>query len=219
MTRDGQEAPQAEPAPHQEDLLFAQRLMAPGSQAGCDQAWAEFVGKHWKQFVGVVYRFNRPHGIDWENAGVCAKHALEDIFIARHKILGAYEGEAKLTTFLHRVVCWRSLDCWLEELKGRDRTSSEVEVEALEEVPEPKRYGPTEVAEHRERTMLVSEVLDSIGEECRRLLSLRYISGLDHNAIRKRLGIGQDRLKNRLRTCRELFRRTWLARYGEPIFF
>jgi RNA polymerase sigma-70 factor, ECF subfamily len=109
-----------------------------------------------------------------------AEDATQEVFVRLSNKLGQFRGEAKLTTWLHRV----TVNICRDELRRRRR--------AQRLLPEPAAQ--SEFSARRE----LHEALESLPEALRAPILLRYFEGLSYDEIADALGCPSGTVATRL---------------------
>ncbi|MFC4426866.1 RNA polymerase sigma factor [Deinococcus navajonensis] len=132
-----------------------------------------------------------------------ADDVVQDVFIAVHRGLRGFRGEAQFSTWLHRIAlnaCTRAL---------RTRPSL-----PLDEAPEPfSPHDPCRTGEQAQLRARLAAALQSLPPEQREALTLREIAGLDYAEIASVTGAELGTVKSRINRGRAALR-AWLTRAG-----
>lgn len=189
----------ADPIPVQsEERALIERL-----RAGEESAYEELVRSHGGRMLAVARRFLRSE----EDA----RDAVQDAFINAFRAIGGFEGQAKLATWLHRIV----VNACLMRLRSARRKPEDpiddllpgfLENGHMERPPSPWR---TEGLDAVERSELRERVLGSIQklpEGYRNVLMLRDVEDLDTEEAAEILGISPGAVKTRLHRARQALR-------------
>ena len=147
-----------------------------------------------------------------------ARDALQETFLAAHRALHAFEGHARLSTWLHRI----AVNAALMKLRSRKRHPEaaieellprfEADGHRIVELPAPPRSLEEELDEAARRAA-VRRCIERLPEAHRTVLVLRDIEELDTEATARMLGISPDATKMRLHRARQALR-TLLEREG-----
>jgi RNA polymerase sigma-70 factor (ECF subfamily) len=184
-------------APPAETALIA-RL-----HAGDGAAFEQVVRSHTGQFLGVCRRM-----LGNEDD---AREAVQDAFLSAFRSLQSYHGEARLSTWLYRIVVnsalmkLRSRRCRRETpiddlLPGFDDTGHHVD-------PPAQWSEPVDGAMLRQETKdLIRRMIDRLPETYRTVLMLRDIEELDTAATAAVLGVTENAVKIRLHRARQALR-------------
>jgi RNA polymerase sigma-70 factor (ECF subfamily) len=140
-----------------------------------------------------------------------ARDAVQDAFLNAFRSLDRFEGNAKLSTWLHRIV----VDAALMKLRTRKR-KPEQSIETmlpsfLEDGHHEERFKSWEepvdkLMERAETRELVRKQIDALPDGYRTVLVLRDIEGLDTEETAKVLGLSVNATKIRLHRARQALR-------------
>jgi RNA polymerase sigma-70 factor (ECF subfamily) len=140
-----------------------------------------------------------------------ARDVVQDAFLNAFKSLDRFEGNAKLSTWLHRIV----VNAALMKLRTRKR-KPEQSIESmlpsfLEDGHHEERFQSWEepvdkLMERAENRQLVRQQIDALPEGYRTVLVLRDIEGLDTEETAKVLGLSVNATKIRLHRARQALR-------------
>ena len=187
---------EALPAP--DEVKLVERLIA-----GDEQAYEELVRSYGGRLLAVARRF-LPVEED-------ARDAVQDAFLSAFRSIHRFEGNAQLSTWLHRIV----VNASLMKLRTR-RRKPEQSIEDLlpgyledghfERPASPWRTEGLDPAEQGELRDLVLKSIHSLPEGHRNVLLLRDIEGLDTEEAAELLGISPGAVKTRLHRARQALR-------------
>ena len=186
--------PPVEPSDH--ELL--ERL-----RAGEEAAYEELVRTHGGRMLAVARRF-LPVEED-------ARDAVQDAFLSAFRALPTFEGNARLSTWLHRIV----VNAALMKLRTRRRKPEQSIEELLpgyledghfERPASPWRSDDLDPAEQHELRDLVLRSIHALPEGHRNVLLLRDIEDLDTEEAAQLLGISPGAVKTRLHRARQALR-------------
>jgi len=169
-------------------------------QASDAEAFAELVRAQGPRMLAVARRLLRSDDD--------AADAVQDAFISVFRAIGNFEGGAKLSTWLHRIV----VNASLMRLRNRTRRP-EVSIDELlpkfvedgQHVDEPREWrspAPLDALERRETRTLVRGLIDQLPGDYRTVLLLRDIEGLDTKETAELLGVTPNAAKIRLHRAR-----------------
>ncbi len=187
---------EATPAPGEQQLL--ERLLA-----GEEQAYEELVRSYGGRLLAVARRF-LPIEED-------ARDAVQDAFLSAFRSIHRFEGQAQLSTWLHRIV----VNASLMKLRTRRRKPEQSIEELLpgyledghfERPASPWRTDGLDPAEQSELRELVLRSIHSLPEGHRNVLLLRDIESLDTEEAAELLGISPGAVKTRLHRARQALR-------------
>jgi RNA polymerase sigma-70 factor (ECF subfamily) len=136
-----------------------------------------------------------------------AHDAVQDAFLSAFRALDRFEGDARLSTWLHRV----TVNACLMKLRTR-RRRPEVSIDALQprfaddghpiEFASPWNPNPSAGIEATETATLVRGMIDRLPEDARAVILLRDIEGFDTALTAEMLGITEASVKTRLHRAR-----------------
>lgn len=181
--------------PDEGDLLARLR-------AGDDAAYEDLVRLYGGRLLAVARRFLRNE----EDA----RDAVQDAFLSAFRSLDRFEGQAKVSTWLHRIV----VNAALMKLRTR-RRKPETSIEDLlpsfledghmADPAQPWRQ-PEEEAELAELRTLMMDLIHDLPEGYRNVLLLRDIEGLDTEETAKLMELSAGAVKTRLHRARQALR-------------
>jgi RNA polymerase sigma-70 factor (ECF subfamily) len=140
-----------------------------------------------------------------------ARDVVQDAFLNAFKNLDRFEGNAKLSTWLHRI----AVNAALMKLRTR-RRKPEQSIETLlpaflDDGHHEERFKSWEepidtIMERKEARELVRRQIDALPESYRTVLVLRDIEGLDTEETANMLGLSVNATKIRLHRARQALR-------------
>lgn len=181
-------------------LDYGESALITRLQARDEQAFAELVRGQGPRMLAVARRLLR--------SDEDAADAVQDAFISAFRAIGNFEGGAKLSTWLHRIVVNSSL------MRLRTRTRrTEVSIDELlpkfiddgQHVDEPREWKsaePLDALERRATRELVRGLIDQLPSDYRTVVLLRDIEGLDTKETAELLGVTPNAAKIRLHRAR-----------------
>lgn len=185
-------------APEVDEKALLDRL-----RAGDDAAYEELVRAYGGRMLAVARRFLRSE----EDA----RDAVQDAFVSAFRSIDRFEGNARISTWLHRIV----VNAALMKLRTR-RRRPEQSIEDLlpsylddghmEPTPSPWRETEADGAERRELAELLLRSIDRLPEIYRNVLMLRDIEELDTQETADVMGISPGAVKTRLHRARQALR-------------
>ncbi len=193
----------AEEAPDP-DLALLARL-----KAGEDDAYEELVRTHTPRMLAVARRF-----LGTEDD---ARDAVQEAFVSAFKAIKSFEGHARLSTWLHRIV----VNASLMKLRRRRRKPEE-SIEGL--LPKFLEDGHRAAAagefgaspdldlEREETRAFVRAAIDELPETYRNVLLLRDIEELNTEESAQILGVTENAVKIRLHRARQALRTLLMPR-------
>jgi RNA polymerase sigma-70 factor (ECF subfamily) len=172
-------------------------------RAGEDAAFAELVRREGGRMLAVAKRILRSEEE--------AHDALQDAFLAVFRHLPEFAGEARLSTWLHRI----AINAALMRLRSRKRRREDPIEPLLPQFDADGHFrapasvwrdDPETSLGSREAASLVRACIDRLPESHRTVLLLRDIEGLDTAETAAALGLGIDAVKMRLHRARQALR-------------
>ena len=174
------------------------------SIAGGDHAaFEQLVDAHGGQMMSVARRFLR--------CEEDVNDAIQEALICVFKNAGRFEGNSRLSTWLHRI----TVNACLMKLRSQ-RRRHEVKIEDLlptfddtghrTSTLRPWNDGPVEAASNSETRRQVRECIDQLPEDYRTVLLLRDIEQLDTDETAKLLDCSSACVKTRLHRARMALR-------------
>lgn len=182
-------------------------------RAGEEAAFAELVAAHAARMLAAARRILR--------SDEDAQDAVQDAFLSAFKALERFQGDARLSTWLHRI----AINAALMRLRSQKRRREQDVDELLPSFAEdghhelaPKRWSeaaedPLVVAESR---ALVRAKIDELPDNYRVALVLRDIEGLDNEELAERLGVSVNAAKIRVHRARQALKTLLDPHFGEP---
>lgn len=181
----------------QEKTDFNESRLVASLQAGEEWAYRLLVA-HYKQRL-----FKLAYGIVQEEEE--ALDIVQDVFIKAFENIGRFRGQAKLSTWLHRITVNQSLN-WKRRWKRRLRWHHKpLEREDGSEYPELKseRYAPDQLHNEKLLARAFENALRALPEQARAVYVLREAEGLTYDEIAQVLGIKRGTVSSRLFHARE----------------
>jgi len=172
-------------------------------RAGDEAAFEQVVRSYGGRLLAVARRI--------VNSEEDARDAVQDAFLNAFRSLDRFEGNAKLSTWLHRIV----VNAALMKLRTRKR-KPEQSIEGLlpsflDDGHHEERFQSWDepvdkLMERAENRELVRRQIDALPEGYRTVLVLRDIEGLDTEETAKVLGLSVNATKIRLHRARQALR-------------
>lgn len=183
-------------------------------RAGDEQAYVDLMQLAGGRMLAVARRFLR--------SDQDAEDAVQDAFLQAFKNLDRFEGNAKLTTWLHRI----TVNASLMKLRKKKRTH-EVAMEDLlpnyeddghrdRLVPEWTETG-ADVVSTSETRAAVREAIDRLPDGYRNVLLLRDIEQLDTAETAELMGLSINATKTRLHRARQALRELLEPRFSKEV--
>jgi len=180
---------------------------------GEDKAFRELYRRHGERVYQLAYRYF--------NNGDDAADITQETFLRIFRSIGSYRGEAKLSTWIHRI----TVNLCLDELRRRGRsqeTSIDAQLGGEEgtyewQIPDPGP-GPHQLAESAQRMEALKRHLASLPDEQKAAIILRDINNLSYQEIAKVLQCNLGTVKSRINRGRIALRELLLGE-GELFAF
>ncbi|WP_369815000.1 RNA polymerase sigma factor [Deinococcus sp. Leaf326] len=132
-----------------------------------------------------------------------ADDVVQEVFIAAHRGLKSFRGEAQFSTWLHRV----TLNACAHALRRRSALPLDI-------LPEPAApHSPARGGEQAQVRERLAQALATLSPEQREAVTLREISGLDYAEISAVTGAELGTVKSRIARGRAALR-VWLTAAG-----
>jgi RNA polymerase sigma-70 factor (ECF subfamily) len=172
-------------------------------RAGDDAAYEELVRAYGGRLLAVARRFLRSEDD--------ARDAVQDAFLSAFRSIGGFEGNARLSTWLHRIV----VNAALMKLRTRRRKPEQsieellpgfLENGHLERPASPWRQTELDGVEREQLRGLLEENIGRLPEGYRNVLMLRDIEGLDTQETAEVMGLSEGAVKTRLHRARMALR-------------
>ncbi len=172
-------------------------------RAGDSAAFETLVMEQGGRMLSVAHRF-LSHEQD-------AADAVQDALLSAFKAIGSFKGEAKLGTWLHRIL----VNACLMRRRLQDRQSTETIDSFLpqfdstghhaERVPR-FELSPSEVLVNKELRQHIRDCIDALPADYREILILRDIEEMDTESAAKILNVSLAVVKTRLHRARQALR-------------
>lgn len=176
---------------YQDDLALAERC-----RGGDFEAFEAMYREHSSRLFGLTLRMlgNRTD----------AEDMLQDIFLAAHRKLESYRGDARLGTWLFRLAMNQCLD-HLRSKSARmtQATSSLDDHHAME--PVSPVSGPAVAAVHQ---IDLERAIARLPEGCRAAFLLHDVEGFEHREVGSMLGISEGTSKSQVHKARLKLRKS-----------
>jgi RNA polymerase sigma-70 factor, ECF subfamily len=137
-----------------------------------------------------------------------AEDLLQEIFLAAHRKLESYRGEAALGTWLYRL----ATNLCLDHLRSRTARSNQL-TGALDDEVGLQDAGSRGLAERTVTKMDIERALQLLPEGCRAAFVLHDIEGLEHREVADVLGIAEGTSKSQVHKARLRLRALLAARH------
>lgn len=178
-------------------------MLVERSRGGDAAAFDEVVLRYKDRVYNVAYRLLGRH----EDA----LDVAQEVFVRAYSGIGAFRGDAKLSTWLHSIACNLARNRLRDAgRRGRDKGTS---LEALEaaapsvaQAALATRDTPRDAAQRRELDEVLQRCLDELPEAYRSVFVLRTFENLSYEEIAEAAGCPAGTVKSRLNQARRLLR-------------
>ncbi|HKB08803.1 MAG TPA: sigma-70 family RNA polymerase sigma factor [Candidatus Polarisedimenticolia bacterium] len=189
------EKPEVSPAGADETPLIE------SARRGDRAAFDQLIGRHLQHVWAVVWRILRHHE-DTEDV-------VQEVFLTAFQALPRYRGDARLSTWLHRIAVTRALN-HLDRKEEKMRRA----LRSLESAPEPASgdgpagwslHGsptPLEALEAEELMRRLAECLSRLPGAWRLVLTLRDVDARSYDEIARLAGLALGTVRSRLSRAR-----------------
>lgn len=130
-----------------------------------------------------------------------ARDATQETFLAAFRNLRAFRGEAKVSSWLHRIAVNQ---CITRQRRAKVRSESALETEEEKNAANfaaPIRHSPARVAEGREASAAVRLAVNSLPVELRQVVVMKEFEELTFKEIADALDVPLSTVKSRLYTA------------------
>jgi RNA polymerase sigma-70 factor, ECF subfamily len=140
-----------------------------------------------------------------------SEDAVQDGLLLAYRNLNQFQGRAKFSTWLHRIVINASLGR-LRRQRSRpttsiDQAASSEETTSIADVLVDPRPNPEQKYINDERSCILAEILEDLPTTSRVVIQLMDIEGLSEKEAAQKLGISRSALKARHHRARQSIRR------------
>jgi RNA polymerase sigma-70 factor (ECF subfamily) len=130
-----------------------------------------------------------------------AREATQDTFLAAFRNLRGFRGEAKVSSWLHRIAVNQ---CISRQRRSKVRSESALDDEEQRDASSfatPLSFSPARVAEGRQTTVAVRRAINSLPLELRQVVVMKEFEELTFREIAQALGLPLSTVKSRLYTA------------------
>ncbi|MBC8029669.1 MAG: sigma-70 family RNA polymerase sigma factor [Pyrinomonadaceae bacterium] len=130
-----------------------------------------------------------------------ARDATQETFLAAFRNLRAFRGDAKVSSWLHRIAINQ---CITRQRRAKVRSESTLETEEEKRPASfaaPLRYSPARVVEGIERTAAVRKAVNSLPMDLRQVVVMKEFEELTFQEISDALDLPLSTVKSRLYTA------------------
>lgn len=165
--------------------------------APCQDAPAFSFDRVYQDHAAFVFRVLRALGV----RDAQADDALQDVFVVVHQRLAAFDGRARITSWLFAIA--------VRVASTHRRRSARRGVDASEQELAISEGSASNPAEDHEQVRRVQTILDTLDDDKRRVLVLADIEGMTAPEIAELCGIPLNTVYTRLRRARAAFAARW----------
>ena len=127
-----------------------------------------------------------------------ARDATQETFLAAFRNLRGFRGEAKVSSWLHRIAVNQ---CISRQRRSKVRSESTLDDETGSNFATPVSYSPVHVAEGRQETLAVRRAINSLPIELRQVVVMKEFEELTFREIADALDLPLSTVKSRLYTA------------------
>ncbi len=130
-----------------------------------------------------------------------ARDAAQETFIAAYRALSRFRGEAKVSSWLHRIAVNQ---CLTTKRRARTRSEDFLDEEKHEEeryFTAPERLLPSRTTEANERLTLVRQAVTSLPSDLRQVIVMKEFEEMTFQEISEVLEVPLSTVKSRLYTA------------------
>jgi RNA polymerase sigma-70 factor (ECF subfamily) len=129
-----------------------------------------------------------------------AKDAAQETFISAYRNLKNFRGEAKVSSWLHRIAVNQ---CLTTKRRTKTRSESFIEEENIEEQVfiAPARLMPSKTTEQNERLNLIRQAVHSLPADLRQVIVMKEFEEMTFQEIAEVLELPLSTVKSRLYTA------------------
>ena len=172
-------------------------------QVGEEAAYRTLVESHGGRMLAVARRYLRSDDD--------AQDAVQDAFLSAFRSIGGFKGDARLSTWLHRIV----VNAALMKIRTKERKPEQLIEDLLPRFLEDGHHvdppalwpeGVDEMLERAETRQFVREKIEALPDSYRTVLMLRDIEELNTEDTASLLEISPNAVKIRLHRARQALR-------------
>ncbi len=145
-------------------------------------------------YAGMVYRV----ALRMTRRVEDAEEVTQEVFVAVHRHLKTFAGNAQLKTWIYRI----TVNCSLNVLRKNKRSPEVAWDEGFD--PEDPRQSVGEAVEKEAQKFKVASLLENLNTDQKMCLVLRAQEGLSYEQIAQALQININTVRSRLKRAREI---------------
>ena len=169
---------------------------------GDPQAWDELFDRHYAAVGRFVFQLGPD--LTWEDA----EEICQEVFLSVIKNLDSFQGHSQFQTWVFRIATNKARDYrqHRQALKrGGGQTTISLQADKPDHGPalDPPTAapGPDAALMNAERTTLLHQALDQLGEPCREIIELRYFGDLSYEELSQSLDLNPKTVSSLLSKC------------------
>ncbi len=147
----------------------------------------------YRHYAGMVYRV----ALRMTRRVEDAEEVTQEVFVAVHRHLKTFAGNAQLKTWIYRI----AVNCSLNALKKGKRTMEVAWDEGFD--PEDPKQDVRGSVEKEDQQVKIASLLEELNTDQKMCLVLRAQEGLSYEDIAKALNININTVRSRLKRARE----------------
>ncbi len=169
---------------------------------GDDDGFRTFYDRHARRVYGIALNVLRDVGD--------AEEVTQDVFVEVHRAAGSFRGDARVSTWLHRIALRKAID------RDRHRTRARRFARVTHRLgfgPDPdavqlrSRDHPGVDLDHRQAARALFDLIDGLPDRQRKALLLSYVEDLTRQDAADAMGIGLKALESLLQRGKATLRR------------
>jgi len=165
-------------------------------------AWDELFDRHYAAAGRFIFQLG--HDFTREDT----EEICQEVFLSVIKNLESFNGQSQFQTWLFRIAANKARD-YRERQHAAKRGGGQTPLSLQAEDPEngltldPPSVapGPDALLINAERSGLVQQALEQLGEPCREIVELRYFGDLSYDEISRSLDLNVKTVSSRLSKC------------------
>jgi len=151
-------------------------------KTGNQEAFKKLVDQHQDRVINICFRFL--------NSREDAEDVAQEVFVEVFQSINRFRGEAKLSTWIHRIAVSKSLDT-VRKMKRKKRMAQLKSMFGLEAHEEPAASiatNPDEALEQQERVMILQSCISELVENQKIAITLNKYEGFSYKEIAEIMG-------------------------------
>lgn len=169
------------------------RLLLSRIAAGDESGFRTFYDRHARRVYGIALNVLRDIGD--------AEEVVQDVFVEVHRAAATFRGDARVTTWLHRIALRKAIDRDRHRSRARRfaRITHRIGFGPAPDDPQLRsRDHPGVDLEHREEARALFELIDGLPDRQRTALLLSYVDDLTRQEAADAMGVGLKALESLL---------------------